>query len=84
MLPTGGIDEKSELAVKAFELSQRLEEKWLTADSPEKRKTLEILGLNLTLDGISLVFSIRKPFDLLAEGVDFENNRGDRIRTCDL
>jgi DNA invertase Pin-like site-specific DNA recombinase len=76
-----GIDEKSELAVKAFELSQSLEEKWLTAEAPEKRKILEILCLNLELDGVSLVFTMRKPFDLVLEGLVFENNRGDRIRT---
>jgi hypothetical protein len=79
-----GIDEKTDLAVKAFELSQKLEEKWVTADAPEKRKILEILCLNLVLDGVSLVFAMRKPFEMLVEGLDFENNRGDRIRTCDL
>jgi len=57
------------LAVKVFELSQALAAKWLAADIAEKRLLLEIIGLNWTLDGVSLVPQMRKPFDLLAEGL---------------
>ena len=32
----------------------------------------------------ALVPSMRKPFDVLAEGLDLSKSRGDRIRTCDL
>lgn len=73
------LDEKSDLAIKAFELSQRLEEKWLTADGAAKRRILEILCLNLRLRDVSLKFEMRKPLDLLAEGLILKNNRGDRI-----
>jgi site-specific DNA recombinase len=66
------MDEKSELVINAFELSQKLEEKWVTAGGAEKRKILEILCLNLELMDVSLEFSIRKPFDLLSEGLLFE------------
>lgn len=55
-------------AIKAFELSQDLRTKWFAADQAAKRRILEIICLNWTLDGVSLVPTMRKPFDLLAEG----------------
>jgi hypothetical protein len=63
-------------ATKAFELSQRLSEKWLTADSFAKRGLLEMICLNFRLDGVSLGFEMRKPFDLLAEGLVLEKQSG--------
>jgi hypothetical protein len=33
--------------------------------------------LNFTLDGVSLVMTIRKPFDVLAEGPSCHSGRGD-------
>ena len=71
--------ERGELAVKVFELSQALGSKWLAADIAEKRLLLEIIGLNWTLDGVNLVPQMRKPFDLLAEGLLVQSSRGDRI-----
>jgi site-specific DNA recombinase len=79
-----GQSENAELAIKAFELSQRLEEKWLTADYGAKRQILEIICLNLTLVDTTLVPVMRKPFDLLAEGLVSHHHRGDWIRTSDL
>ena len=76
--------EHADLAVKAFELSQALAEKWLAAGIDEKRQLLEIICLNLQMDGENLVPDIRKPFDILAEGFTSMNTRGDWIRTCDL
>ncbi len=75
--------EMVDLAVKVFELSQTLRDKWLTANYPEKRQILEILCLNYRLDDVSLYVQMRKPFDVLAKGLDFEKSRGDRIRTYD-
>lgn len=72
-------DETAELASKVFELSQTLRQKWVTADYSEKRRILEIVCLNCTLDDVTLVPTIRKPFDVLAEGLVSENSRGDRI-----
>jgi hypothetical protein len=72
-------DETAELAVKAFELSQTLREQWLVADYSAKRRILEIVCLNCRLDDATLVPEIRKPFDVLAEGVVSEKSRGDRI-----
>ncbi len=77
-------DETADLASRVFELSQTLTEKWLTSDVFEKRRILEIVFLNCTLDDVTLCPTIRKPFDVLAEGLISKNSRGDRIRTCDL
>ncbi len=74
----------ADLAIKVFELSQTLKDKWLTANYPEKRQILEILCLNYRLDDVTLCVQMRKPFDVLAKGLDSEKSRGNRIRTCDL
>lgn len=74
-----GQSEHADVAVKAFELSQRLEEKWLTADYTAKRRILDIICLNLRLDGVTLVPTMRKPFDMLAEGLISKETRGDKI-----
>lgn len=67
-----------DIAVKAFELSQELRSKWLTADYAAKRRILEIICLNFSLEGVTLVPTMRKPFDMLAEGLDLKNSRGDK------
>jgi hypothetical protein len=72
-------DETAELASKVFELSQTLRQQWLTADYDAKRRILEIVFLNCTLDGATLVPTIRKSFDVLAEGLLSTNSRGHRI-----
>jgi len=64
-----GGNENINIAVKALELSQRPRKKWLTADYAAIRRILEILCLNCSLDGASLVATMRKPFDLLAKGL---------------
>lgn len=69
--------ERADLAVKVFELSQALTEKWFAADIAEKRVLLEIVCLNWTLDGVTLVPEIRKPFDILAKGQFVQSSRGD-------
>lgn len=74
-----GRHEEADIAVKAFELSQSLAEKWLAADYGEKRLLLEIVCLNFTLDGVTLVPTMRKPFDILAKGLLVSSNRGDWI-----
>ena len=72
-------DEDSEIAIKAFELSQSLMSKWVTADCTAKRRILEIVGLNWRLNDVSLCPTIRKPFDVLAEGLISKKSRGDWI-----
>jgi DNA invertase Pin-like site-specific DNA recombinase len=72
-------DETAELASKVFELSQTLRSQWLTADYDAKRRILEIVCLNCKLDDVTLVPTMRKPFDVLAEGLVSEKSRDDRI-----
>jgi hypothetical protein len=43
-----------------------------------KPQILEIVCLNCKLDGATLVPEIRKPFDVLAEGLLSEKSRGDK------
>ena len=74
-----GRNERAEIAEKAFELSQRLREKWLKADQRAKRQLLQIVCLNLSLDATTLVPTMRKPFDLLTEGLAVQLSRGDWI-----
>ena len=72
-------DENAELAAKVFELSQTLRQQWLTADYAAKRRILEIVFLNCTLDDANLAPTMRKPFDVLVEGLFLKNSRDDRI-----
>ena len=51
----------------------------VVADSSAKRRILEITCLNFSLDGVSLCPTMRKPFDMLAEGLVWKNSRGDWI-----
>jgi hypothetical protein len=74
-----GRHEIIDVAVKAFELSQTLRSKWLTADFTAKRRILEIICLNCTLDDVSLCVTMRKPFDLLAKGLVLKDSRGEKI-----
>jgi len=74
-----GRAEYGDLAEKVFELSQSLTEKWLSADPRTRRRLLEIVCLNFHLVDVSLVPEIRKPFDVLAEGLISNKSRGDRI-----
>jgi hypothetical protein len=59
------------------ELSQNLSERLLSADCLTKRQILEMIGLNFSLEGVSLVPEWRKPFDLLVEGLSVSSSRGD-------
>ncbi len=77
-------DEMSELAVKAFELSQTLRQQWLTADYAAKRRILEIVLSNCSLDGVTLCPTIRKPFDVLAEGLVSKQSGAEGTRTLDI
>jgi site-specific DNA recombinase len=72
-------DETAELAVKVFELSQMLRHEWLRADYAAKRRIMEIVFLNCRLDDTTFVPTIRKPFDVLAEGPSVSLSRGDWI-----
>lgn len=72
-------DEHTATASKVFELSQSLVGKWVAAGYAAKRQILEILCLNLKLENGNLVPTMRKPFNVLAEGLFSNQSRGDRI-----
>src|SRR4051812_15553690 len=74
----------ADLALKVFELAQSMRDRWDTADSSTKRQLVEIMSLNRRLDDTTLDLEMRKPFDVLAEGLLVQSSRGDRIRTCGL
>ena len=74
-----GRHEIIDIAVKAFELSQSLRERWVTADYAAKRRILEIICLNCSLDDVNLCVTMRKPFDLLAKGLVSKDSRAERI-----
>ena len=67
------------LAEKAFELSQSLCSKWFNSDPRKKRHLLQITCLNFSLQGATLVPTMRKPFDMIAEGLSVHQSRGDKI-----
>lgn len=72
-------EEKSDAAVKAFELAERLAATWVRADVPTRRMILEITALNMVLDGANLVITGRTPFDLLVQMGEEGNGRSERI-----
>jgi LPS O-antigen subunit length determinant protein (WzzB/FepE family) len=74
-------DEMADLAVKAFELSQTLREQWLTADYAAKRRILEFVLSNCTLNDATLYATKKKPFNVLAEGLLSEESGGGGNRT---
>jgi site-specific DNA recombinase len=76
-------DETAELAVKVFELSQTLRDQWLTADHATKRRILEIVCLNCELRGATLCPTMRKPFDVLVEGLFLKESGEGGIRTLE-
>gem|GEM_PF-1827270 len=64
-----GRAERADLASKVLELPQSLQEMWPPSDPAAKRQILDFLCLNFDLDVASLVPTMRKPFDLLVEGL---------------
>lgn len=60
-------DQVAELAIKAFDLSQSLTERWLTADYNAKRTILSIMLETVQSNRGNLEFFPRKPFNLLRD-----------------
>jgi site-specific DNA recombinase len=79
MIETEDEYETAELAAKVFELSQTLQNTWISADYATKRRILDIVCLNCTLNGATLCPVTRKPFDEHVEGLVSPSSRGDRI-----
>jgi len=74
-----GRAEHAEIAVQVFELSQNFVAQWVKARPEAKRQILDLVCLNLKLNGASLCPTMRKPFDLTAEGLNLAKHRGDKI-----
>lgn len=71
--------EKGELALKMFELSQTLEDKWFTSDYRAKRRILEMACLNFSLHNVNLDMTLNKVFSALTEDLVLAENRGGQI-----
>jgi hypothetical protein len=72
--------EQVDLAEKVFELSQALASEWFRANIAGEHALLEFRCLEYALDGVNLVPTMRKPFDLIAEGLVSTETRGDWTR----
>lgn len=76
----GGVESRDiDVALAVFDWSQNALESWQGSKSAVRRQILDSVSLNRTLSAANLCISKRKPFDLLAEGLDSEQSRGDRI-----
>ena len=76
----GGADPtRGETAVALFDWSQRAAELWRGSNNSVRREILDAVCLNRTLGDVNLDAIKRKPFDILAEGLDLNNSRGERI-----
>jgi hypothetical protein len=51
---------------------------WLTVKDAAKRRMVEIAFLNCRIGDVTFALEMRKPFDLLAEGLLSEKSRGDK------
>jgi len=63
-------------AVKVLELAQDLARQYDTLPAGQKRRVVDSVFLNLTLDGVSLCGDYRLPFSILAENGDHPLNSG--------
>jgi len=79
-----GRAEQGEIAEKAFELSQTLEDKWVGGDYRAKRQILEIVCSNFSLDGVTLCYTVNKPFDALVKSGDWKESGEGGIRRPQL
>jgi outer membrane lipopolysaccharide assembly protein LptE/RlpB len=60
--------EEANLVGRVIDLLQTIQSKWLDADIPEKRRTLDMLCCGFRLQDKKLVPTFRKPFDVLVGG----------------
>ncbi|MDX1964617.1 MAG: recombinase family protein [Pirellulales bacterium] len=72
-------ESRGELALRLFDWTQRLPEIWRRSNNAQRREILQAIYLNRAVSDVSLVAVMRKPFDVLAEGLEIKNSRSDRI-----
>jgi len=70
---------RGETALALFEFAQKADEVWRRSNNTVRRQILDSVCLNRTLSDVNLVAPKRKPFDVLAEGLDLKDSRGGRI-----
>ena len=75
-----GTGEIADRAVKVFELSQSLENRWKNGDFHAKRELLDILCENVRLNSEKVEIALRKPFDVIESlsGVSVNGAGGNR------
>ncbi|MEX0937323.1 MAG: recombinase family protein [Pirellulales bacterium] len=80
MAQFGDIDPAgAETAVALFDWTQNAAEIWRGSNNRVRREILDAVCLNRTLGDVKLDATKRKPFDVFAKGLDFNDSRGDRI-----
>jgi len=73
------VNDRTEQVPAVFDMAQNIENLWRGSNRDEKRRILEIVGLNRHAGDVSLCLKKTKPFDVLAERHEFVESRGDRI-----
>jgi hypothetical protein len=74
----------AETAMALFDWTQNAAEIWRGSNNRVRREILDAICLNRTLGDVKLYATKRKPFDVFVKGLDSNDSRGDKIRTCDL
>jgi hypothetical protein len=64
--------------VKLLELAQRAHELYVSQSPHEQRRLLNVVVSNCTLRDATVEYSLRKPFDLLADISESNNQRRER------
>jgi hypothetical protein len=66
---------RGKTAVALFDWSQRAADVWRGSNNAIRREILDAVYLNRRLDHLKLAATKRKPFDVLAKGLDLKNSR---------
>lgn len=70
---------RGKVAMAIFDFAQNAAETWRRSNNTVRREILDLVCLNRTLGDVNLDTTKRKPFDVFAERLDFNDSRGDRI-----
>ncbi len=70
-----------ELGSKLIELIAQAPQIFERADAEQRRELVGLLTSNRVMNGKTLEFELRKPFDVLVSAANRENGWGARIRT---
>ena len=72
------VERDFDVAMKSIELSHQAESLYLRANPDQKRHLLSAVLSNCTMNGATLTPTYKKPFDLLAKGIESQNMRRGR------